>query len=225
MVVPQHIRIRVGGTLYNDASWSIGVNFARPGLFGGVGLGEPLVQDSLEGIRDAVRALNDGNIFPGALRTPLSTSGAIKSIRVSRIGTDGKEVAVALQEGFVVLGTGEPMHSAQTAIALSLRTGRPGASYRGRVYLPGLRMPLSAGRIDGGNRTTLVEGFAQWLRDVAGSLPGGILDLVELDPVVVSSVKEVATPVTTVAVGDRLDTQRRRAEGQDEAYSVAPVPD
>lgn len=222
-----HGRLRIGGTLYNDASWSIGVNVGTS-----IG-GDPFsggtedVQGALQNWADNVKTLNAGRIFPGDMAGSLSTAGTIEFIRASRIGTDGKESAVALitiAPG--IKGGGTPIHPAQTAITISLLTGRPGASYRGRLYLPALGQPLTDGRVAQNGAGILATQAAGWLKQVSDAAEGmnSIVLQGELRPIVVSSSKVSQSPITSVRVGNRLDSQRRRAEGQQEVYSVAPVP-
>lgn len=221
-----HARLRVGGFLYGKGLWSIGLNV------GGLDGGDPFaagtldVQSTLEGWADAVRAGHSGYVLPGALMDALSTGGQIKYIRASRIGEDGKETSVALidlPDG--PKGSGTAQHTAQTSMCVTLLTARPGASYRGRFYLPALGVSIDGtnGLASGAQPTSISSDAAQWVREVADLFPDGVSQLTQNRCIVVSPRTGHSTPINAVRVGNRLDTQRRRADGQEEAYSRSAV--
>ena len=217
-----HYRVRLGGTLYNDAHWSIGLNYALQ--VGGLPVdGTGFDPDKQEDWRDAIRALNGGNIVGENLRSLLSAAGSIDYVRVSAIGADRKEALVSLIElAQPVLGTGAPLHPAQTSLTFSLLTARPGASYRGRVYWPALKGTLnSAGRLD----SSALSIYAGEMADLVNKI-GNAGDALALNtvPVVVSTTRDALTAITSCRVGNRLDIQRRRAESQKESYGSALVP-
>ena len=224
MPAPVHARLRLGGALYGDASWSIGINI------GSGQNGDPFanlsgdINQALDAWRDNVKGLNGGAILPGVVRGLMSAQANIQYVRCSRVGTDGKETNVSLVElGSAAAGTGSSYQDAQTACVFSLLTGRPGASYRGRVYLPALGATLSLGRLPESQPAQLATGLAGWLKDVTlATLDFGGVG--STHPVVVSTTRGVLTQITSVRVGNRLDSQRRRAEGQEEVYGVAAVP-
>lgn len=220
MVLP-HLSLRLGGHFYTDSeSWSVGLKFRSvtggdPGALEGM-------QAKLESWRDAIKALNGGNVVPTTMLSFLNDSTTIEFIRASSVGADGKEDAVALVEiGQAVRGTGSFGLPAQLAVACSLRTGRPGGSYRGRMYWPAVGQPPSGGEIPPARCSALATDVAGWISAVENAGASIITPGVRCN--VVSTTKAVATPVTSVAVGSRFDIQRRRSEGQQESYSVASV--
>lgn len=217
----RHVKIRIGGTLYGDANWSVGVALARP-LDQVIG-NQDIVGQDLDFVADAVRGGFNGNIVPEPLRAIMSSSTRILYVRASVVGPDGREEQVSLvdiPEG--VQGTGGAGLPAQAAVCCSLRTGRPGGSYRGRLYWPALGVTLSGGRLDANALLKASVGTVGYLESLATYLPGA-LNALGLKPVVVSTTRGIATRIQEVAVGNRLDTQRRRSEGQQEAYTVAAV--
>lgn len=222
MPVPRHVRVRVGGTLYGDASWSVGLSLARP--LDAVFPGQQVVTSDLDALRDHIRAYNGNNVLPDAIRKALSNQGDIRFIRVSQVGPDGKEELVSLVElTSPVLGVNGAAHQAQTAVVASLRTDRPGASYRGRLYWPCLGLDLTGGRLGDTDTLAIAQATSQWIVNCGNTLPG-ILETLGVVPAVISSTKNTATRIQQVAVGNRLDSQRRRAESEDEIYAVAAVP-
>jgi hypothetical protein len=65
--------------------------------------------------------------------------------------------------------------------------------------------------------------MSSWITELNGAGASFITPGVRAS--VVSTVKEIANPITSVRVGDRLDIQRRRADKQNETYSVSVVAD
>lgn len=225
MVAPVHYRVRVGGLLYSDASWSVGIGFGRRGGANGLPADPGDATGFLEDWADAIKALNNGNVLSIRLRQCLSVAGNINMIRVSRIGAEGRETAVAIiNVGEPPAGDGNALHDAQTAIAVSLQTGRPGASYRGRFYMPALGLGLSQGRFGALPTQELATDAAGWLNQVGDAAPA-VAGTGVMRPIVASNTRSVLTEVTSVRVGNRLDSQRRRAESQEEVYGVAAVPE
>lgn len=225
MPVPVHARLRISGLLYGDALWSVSMALAGAGGEDPFGTGIPDVEGALQDWANAVQALNGGQIFGGKMQMGLSTDGSIETVRAARIGTDGKETEVALNTlGVPVKGQGSSLHDVQTAIVASLRTGRPGGSNRGRMYLPAIGVSVSGGRLGGApSAAELATDVAGWLHDVCSGFPRGAGFTPALVPVIASRTKDALTAVTEVAVGDRLDSQRRRRGGEDEVYSTAAI--
>lgn len=93
----------------------------------------------------------------------------------------------------------------QVATVVTLLTGRPGRSYRGRTYLPPVHTAamLGTNQLSTANATTLANAYAGYLQGVHDSSSGA--------PAVVSSSKLGAmTLINAVQVDTVFDTQRRR---------------
>lgn len=221
-MVDSFCRVRIGGHLYGDASWSIGLNFAVT-VGGGPVQGAPYDAAKLEEWRDDIRALNGGNIVGGQLLSILGNRGTIDYVRVAQHGADGKEALVSLVElAQPIAGTTGSVMPAQTSLTFSLLTGRPGASYRGRVYWPCTAIALNAqGRLGGAALDPLAADMADFINRV-GNLGDALV--LNTTPVVLSTRRNLVTPISSVRVGNRLDIQRRRAESQKESYGSALVP-
>lgn len=123
------------------------------------------------------------------------------------------------------IGGETPDKVPQTAIVATLDTGRKGARYRGRVYLPTDKitigsdwaLPVGAGQPTN-SVANIVVGFIRALNGWSSGLGANMVGLV-----CVASGYGHNTQVTSVRVGNRLDTQRRRREQFEETYVAEQV--
>lgn len=218
-----HLMMRLSGLFFQSAqSWSIGLRFRS--ATGGDPGGVADIETRLNGWRDAIAALNGGRIVPTGMSDLMSSGTSITALRCSHIGQDGKETAVSLLEkNPPMLGGRAVTMPSQVAVAVTLDTGKPGASNRGRVYWPGLGAGVGPNGRQGNIDTEALAGdFAGWLHDLGNA--GASIFSPGVVASVCSTTKGTANPVTQVRVGDRLDIQRRRADKENETYSVAVVP-
>lgn len=108
--------------------------------------------------------------------------------------------------GAAVAGSfGTQQIPSQDAVTVTLQTGLPGRSFRGRIYWTGFgETAANAGRVS--------QGFADEVRDFfVDSLAAADLDLDTPVPVVASRVLGVATDVVSFRGNTAVHTQRRRA--------------
>lgn len=119
----------------------------------------------------------------------------------------------------IVAGVGVPSKPAQCTRVYSLGTGISGRRYRGRVYLPALATSMTTAGKATVPANTAAE-FADFLIDAAAAWPGGG----SIRPAVYSATGNIVTEVTSVRVGDVLDTQRRRRDALVENYQEAQIP-
>lgn len=92
----------------------------------------------------------------------------------------------------------------QVACCVTLLTGKPGRSRKGRLYLPGSGIGFNGGEFANADVDAIAAGFNQLFQD--------LLDRVPSAPVVVASATTGEnTPVTQVRVDSKPDTQRRRS--------------
>lgn len=114
----------------------------------------------------------------------------------------------------------------QSALVVTLQTARPGRTGRGRVYMPFLapQFGVNTDRLAAGLADPLAFHFAQFITDL-GQIDGGDPAVFGPFPIAVQSTVNMAAPpmVTSVRVGDVIDTQRRRRNKVIEAYSTAAV--
>jgi len=128
--------------------------------------------------------------------------------------TASGDSSVAPVAGTATIGFPPP----QVATVVTLRTGIPGRSFRGRLYIPTLTNTDdgSVPAIDKPVYNAGVQGIAQAI-SARATLAG-----TNLAWGVWSRTKHVLTPINEVSVGSRVDTQRRRNVGED-TYTDFPV--
>lgn len=140
------------------------------------------------------------------------TYDAQKTVTVDQ--STGKQIARAdgavTDAGVSTAGSLPP----QCSIAVTLRTALATRAGRGRIYLPPFSLDeVSSGRL-GGTTQGLVRTAVK-----------GMYDTLISDghtPVLYGRTAHTVTPITTLAVGDVYDTQRRRRDSYVESYvSVA----
>jgi hypothetical protein len=166
-------------------------------------------------------ALTPGlNTFLTALRT-MTNSGIV----TTRARLDVLDIATAKTlYGYDLAPTlagGNPVSAnlpTQCAVVVSLKTASSGPRFRGRMYMP----PFTAaslttdGRLLTATRDSLATAAAAWLTSIKATTPGWV-------PVVYSRTGGSTTAVTAVAVGDVIDTQRRRRADLVEARKTVLV--
>nr|CRY96112.1 hypothetical protein [uncultured prokaryote] len=207
-------RVRILGNFVSGEQWSINPTFSYTGNVSTIP-DQTDMQDFAEGVRDGAQ-------LPATALALLSSAGRVVGVRTEFYNTAGvlSRAAEALNTT-PVAGTGTATNPSQSSVVVSLLTGIPGRRYRGRLYLPALAPAFNATtlRLTNTLPAQIATQMAAWMPLVASQWAGGD----ELDPVVVSQVGAVATPITTVKVGDVIDTQRRRRDQLIENYASAPV--
>ena len=134
----------------------------------------------------------------------------------------------ALVTGFTAGGTAGALMPLQTALVVSLATGRPGPTGKGRIFLPwptiyGLQPDF---RLSAGNAASLslaARDFVARVNRAFSGLPAIGAESPAVRTQVVSS-KGYGTTVTGVRVGRAPDTMRSRRSSLVEAYADTPIP-
>lgn len=205
------VYVRFIGTVGSPAieQMSFGVNF---GTVGGAGAGDSAICQALA---TAVADYVDTTVDVQPIFDEMST--AVTMTRVEVYGYQG--VGPAAASGSAALpapkqGSGTIKSPFQVARCVSLQTALPGASYRGRFYVPAMGASVAiTGTVNPPPnyllawKTLFTAVEAAW----TGSAP------IELG--VYSPSKDVVTPVTRLRVGNVLDTQRRRRDALVETFS------
>ena len=209
----EYIRVSLQGRLFTNEVWSVNPVFRY--------LTPPVVvspEDALAAAT-AVAGLNPGTTLAGYL----STQGTLTGARLEfRNGAFELEQVGEFTRASAFTGTGTPICPPQTAVTLSLRSSFPGASSRGRIYWPALApaMTTTTGRLTSASRTALLTDLNAYLASIADSIAaetsGGDIPF----PVVWSPTTGSSRSITQLWVGDVIDTQRRRRDALDEAYST-----
>lgn len=92
----------------------------------------------------------------------------------------------------------------QVACCVTLLTGKPGRSKKGRLYLPGSGIGFNGGEFANADVDAIAAGFNTLFQDLHDRVPS--------TPVVVASATlGTNTPVNQVRVDSKPDTQRRRS--------------
>lgn len=215
MVIPYN-KVRISGTMPGGEVWSINPAFGNQA---------GLAVDDFEDLQDWADRLADDTLLPlfrDSFIETMSSAVRITQIRTEYYDATGKLADVAetaLNPARTSPNT--PNKPFQSAIAMSLRTARPGRSFRGRLYWPALNAELNAAslRLAPALTQALAEDCVQMLNQIAAESQLGLAYV----PVVVSQTLGINSPITRVEVGDILDTQRRRRDAVVEAYSSYPI--
>lgn len=211
-------KILLQGTLGTAAPevWSTQIIYASPGDLAAV-----TDFDDLVAWATAIKA---GFAVTGefaGLKTLLSSSGALTTVRAQYL--TGAPATVQQQgdsPATPVTGNATLSMPPQCSRVISLLTGRPGRSFRGRNYWPSLSGSISATlKVNSPSGQGLADEWVELYDLITASIPGAVA----LEPGVYSPTLDVVTSVTSVSVGDVIDTQRRRRDALVEIYSTATV--
>lgn len=180
-------------------------------------------QAMLQSLADRLVA-NIGTATLGTLRSMLSASGQINGWRVEQWDEDDKlQAAAEAFYGVALVGTGGANKSLQDALVISLRTDTPGPRGRGRIYWPAWNVTLLNWRITAPVPATIVADAKTFLLAIQAQI------LAEATANLMSDVPELAVrsrsthtsrKVTTLLVGDVVDSQRRRRDSLPEVRTA-----
>lgn len=211
---PAHVRLTFSGIfgaltgIVEQWDWSVKTALPTTELDG------PALVARADAMRSAYALRIAGAMMPHVILT---------ECRYAMTGADGKVLRFpdgAYRQGInrVPLEGGsrnEGHMPLQSALVVSLGSSRPGATGRGRFYLP-LQDPglIQADyRVTAGYVTPLLNQVAAFV---------GLINAIG-SPMVVNSSKGYNSNVTTVRIGLAPDTMRSRRESVAESYLVAPV--
>lgn len=139
-----------------------------------------------------------------ALKSLMSTSCRLDRVTAQRIFPEPADVAVELNVSIAGSVSGD-MCPPQCCIVISERTNTATRSARGRMYVPGV--PISGVGTGGALQSATQTGIADSAKGLIAAIPA--LDS-DWGWIVWSRKLEVGYPITSVRVGNRVDTQRRR---------------
>lgn len=211
-------RVVLKGSLGGGAErWSCGLNFGNED---NVVISSPGDLGSwANGIMAKFAGAND---WAPVLRSLLGSNGTIDSTTTYFYPFNvGPSTAVGESSISSISGANSLTMPPQCSLVFSLLTGVAGRRTRGRIYWPCLTSSITAGLKRGGNPTqvSIATAAAEMLSELAEN-PTAI----ELFPAVVSKVGQgQVTRVTSVSVGDVIDTQRSRRDALQEIRVSAPI--
>lgn len=211
-----YYRVCLQGDLPGGEVWSV-----NPAI-GVSGDADVLSQAQLTTWADDI-ASQLATLIGSEMRGYMSSACRITNVRVEQYGTTGRLAAAAeAQPTSPFVGGGTLRLPTSAAIVLSLRTGKPGRSFRGRLFWPAMAAGLdtTTGRVTATSTGLLAGQAASMLEGLASLFP---VDTYEARSVVYSRTLGSDENVTAVAVGDVIDSQRGRRDAYQETYSVAPL--
>lgn len=216
MAKPAHTRVVFEGVTGTVAApierWAFGVNFPR----------EALDEDGNQTVDDALAA-SVKQAYADNIASLMKPDTILTQVKVIRVGADGKvehradgSYAQGVWIGSVV-GTlaGGPEMPLQTALCVSLKTLRSGATGKGRFFLPFPGYSLQTDkRLSSVNANAVSIVATEFLNDLAV--------VMTYAPQVVSS-KGYMSEVVATRVGRAPDTMRSRREDLVEGYIDLPL--
>lgn len=203
MAIPAHVgRIIMRGHLYGGDEWETGW----------WGSGAMFDTDSgCQEVADGVKARLLTSAVEDVLRALWSASTGMDSIWVYGYPAGGpKSGAMATASITTYTGVGSNQLPNQMALVATTETGRPGRSYRGRMFWPATGVSLQNGQVLDGTCANLAQATATLLEPVSGDTGG---------PVVLSSKLGTTRAISAIRVDSRMDIQRRRAQQESVLYS------
>lgn len=191
--------------------WSISLHFTGDG---GGSILDPVGLQTWA--NTAATYLSGADVELTALAQTMSTATGIDRVDIYGYAATGPAVAVAGAD-CAFSGNGAIESPFQIAAVASLLTDRPGASYRGRMYWPAMGATVTTSGTFS-EAPSLPAEFAEMLVAL-GNTDGFVTAILG----VYSPTVNVVTPVTSIRVGNVLDTQRRRRESVPESFTSASI--
>lgn len=212
------------GSLGNVEVWSTSTSWGVFGLAPDVP-NQALTDQMALALRTYITSAN----VPTSLKTLLSTSGSIDTVRVELRSEAEQTLSVSEQLlAAAVAGTGAANKTPQDSVVFSLRSSTPGAKGRGRMYWPALNAALSATfQLNGPLPAAVVADVKTWLSAIGTQMNNVYIGQASALRVVLSvrSVTDhVNRDITSIQVGSVLDTQRRRRDALPESYVAVAYP-
>lgn len=197
-------RVTLAGSLPGGEVWSINPVF-------GVTAG-PMPAPDFATLNTLAEEIGESTI-PIGVTAILSSAVAMNRVRVEARSL--ANVLEAVGEASVnpaQTGTGTATKPYQTALCATILTARPGASGKGRLYIPTLAASLDANlRVPDGTCLNYVQGVHQWLQNIGGVF-NAEFGAGTVAGAVYSPKLQLLSFATKVSVGNVLDVQRRRRD-------------
>nr|CRY97379.1 hypothetical protein [uncultured prokaryote] len=188
-----HVHIVCSGTMPGGEIFAFGWDYA--GAAGN--------QTTLDGIVSDVATALSGGTIGGTIRSLISSGGYITAVTGYSYADASSPAVLASSTVVNLAGSGTGKLPYQCALVATLRTAVPSRRTRGRMYLPATGVTMGAGNV---MTSPTVDSVATAVRDLISAPGEGVI------PNVVSKAGSIMTPVTTITVDNKVDTQRRRAQ-------------
>lgn len=163
-----------------------------------------------------------GGVNTGAtwIRQNIGLTSSLQRVRLYYYPNVGDPATLgAVSSGASHAGAGTVVHPPQCATVVTLQTGLPGSTNRGRMYIPMLAGAIGSALTRSDISTSTASNFASLLVSLGGTASGGL----SAGAAVVSTKSGAVTPVTSVRIGNVVDTQRRRRDSLIEQFYSAPL--
>ena len=209
------IRVNVSGQMPGGETWSVNPVYSIGGDFG-----TPVSPSQALTIATAIAAIS----VPTTVMQLMAPGTTMSNYRVEARTKAGVLEALAESvETTPINGSGLVRHPYQSSIVASLRTGHPGATGRGRLYFPatGITLDTTTYRIGTSDQTNVLTGVKTFLSNIQAAIDV-TLDGVSL--AVWSRKNSDLYPVSSIQMGNVLDTQRRRRDSLVENYLSLSYP-
>lgn len=212
-----YVRCSILGSTVGNEVWSVNPVFDPNGEFG-----TTVNQANLDAAANAIAALNPGSYLLGGLSTAMSLTGCRLEVRDDN--TDALMAISVAARGTPLVGASPPGMSSSSSIVFSLRTDSPGPRGRGRIYWPGLAIPIGTDlRIPPVTVTNLLTEFRTYMNAIRGAMATAF-PLIGFDLAVRSKTAGATPHVVRIQLGNVFDTQRRRRDTLREAYTTVNNP-
>lgn len=213
------VRVSVQGTMAGNEEWS-----TNPVFSVGNGTEPPVSASQAATIAAAVAAI----VPPAGLLSMMAGNSNISSYRLEFRNSDGTlEQLAEASRASSAAGTGTVTHPHQIAMVTSLMTNFAGPRGRGRLYWPANGLPLQStdARPAAATVTSILAGVKTFLSSInsaiTATIPGGNLVVWSRSG---SPAGGALHAVTSLRMGNVLDTQRRRRDNLIEGYTSTSWP-
>lgn len=212
----QILRVSIQGAMPNGEVWSVNPCWEMDGS-AGVSLSAAQAQT----IATAIAAIT----VPTPMLNTMATGTTVTGCRIEgRQLSGGLEVQAEAVKATAQNGTGVNTHPHGTAIVISLRTPGVGASSRGRMYWPATGQALQSTdyRLAPATVSSLISAVKTYLVGVEAAI--NTTSGPNANLTVWSRLTSNFHNVNALQVGNVLDSQRRRRDALNEAYTALVYP-
>lgn len=211
----QRVNVRLSGRIGTGAPevWSVGLNYGI-----NVTLSQEEAQEAAELILSGLSATSWAAL--GTLKNGVGASVTLNQIDTYSYGPTGPAVGHGVAAPATPFSfTGTTSAPPQVAACITLLTGQPGRSRRGRIYWPQTAPAMGADM-----KSSTAKDKSTGMVTTLAAINNALLTFGTPFPAVYSPTLDVVTPVTAVRAGDVLDTQRRRRDALAETFTTSQYP-
>lgn len=202
------IKVSILGSMPGSEVWSVNPVFALT-------TGSVVSTPECAAIAAAVNAVT----VPTGLRNVMTANTQVIGARAEARTVGGTLEAIAEANRVTpVFGSGGSALPYQSALVATLQTLTAGGRGRGRLYWPatGASLDLTTLRLDSSLHSGFLSAMVTYLTAVEAAVDGAIDETVSL--AVWSRTANALPQVTSIRVGNIIDTQRRRRDALSETY-------